>query len=296
METIWNRLERIMYQHKYTSRQLAEELGIGESTVSMWWKNKTIPRADDAVKIAKIFSTTVEFLITGEYEKGINEEQWALLGEYKTLDNRDKEIVRKLIAVMIGKAGKEHLEHMQKTPAYKEFLKKYPPDQPTGVYEPEPGYPQTSKKPEGFNNVISADYDIVGIPYMGDYASIAAGPPKEMLDDPGDYEVRYVSRKLLKGDPKNCFCLPIRGTSMTEAGISDGDVAVLRVAKKPEHGAIMLIQYDEDGRTTLKRIIIKQSRVFLRWEDGSEKEEELKEGYKVLGKLLLFLKPDQKKP
>jgi SOS-response transcriptional repressor LexA len=178
---------------------------------------------------------------------------------------------------------------MKNTPAYEEFLKENPVDQPNMAYDPAPPYVAATPETEGFANVEAINYDMVGIPYLGDYAATAAGELREMLDDPGGREIRYLPKDKLKADPKNCFCIPVCGTSMTEAGVADGDEVVLGLAEEPENGAIMLVGYE--GQSTLKRIAIRKGKVFLQWEDGSGREDEINEdGYQVLGKLLLILK------
>jgi transcriptional regulator with XRE-family HTH domain len=100
MIEMWTRIEQIMFENKYTFRKLADEIGVGESTVSMWRTNGTIPRADDAVKIAKFLETTVEYLITGEYEGGLTQEQREMIQQYYVLDEREKQIVQDLINSM----------------------------------------------------------------------------------------------------------------------------------------------------------------------------------------------------
>jgi transcriptional regulator with XRE-family HTH domain len=100
MIEMWKRIEIIMFENKHTYRKLADEIGVGESTVSMWKTNGTIPRADDAVKIAKFLETTVEYLITGEYEGGLTPEQRKMIQRYYVLDERGKQTAQDLINSM----------------------------------------------------------------------------------------------------------------------------------------------------------------------------------------------------
>jgi SOS-response transcriptional repressor LexA len=44
----------------------------------------------------------------------------------------------------------------------------------------------------------------------------------------------------------------IKGTSMTNAGINDGDYVIMRLAKGPSHGKVMLVRYGNES--TVKRI------------------------------------------
>jgi len=66
MDDIWSRIEQLMYQYKFFYKEIADTLNTNESTVSTWRKNRTVPRADDMVKIAKLLETSVEYLVTGE--------------------------------------------------------------------------------------------------------------------------------------------------------------------------------------------------------------------------------------
>ena len=165
-------------------------------------------------------------------------------------------------------------------------------DKPLLTKDPAPTYDST---PPETGLVISEDsigYDMVGVLYLGECAATAAGELREMLNNTGDYEVRYFPNKLIK-KPERCFCINVIGTSMTKAGIDDGDEVLLERTEEPENGAIMLVSYE--GESSLKRVIIKNGRVFLRWEDGSNKEDEIKkEGYEVLAKHLYTLKPVKK--
>jgi len=66
MDDVWSRIDQLMRRRKFFYRKIADALGINESTVSTWRKNRTIPRADDLVKIAKLLETSSEYLVTGE--------------------------------------------------------------------------------------------------------------------------------------------------------------------------------------------------------------------------------------
>jgi SOS-response transcriptional repressor LexA len=65
------------------------------------------------------------------------------------------------------------------------------------------------------------------------------------------------------------FSVKVRGNSMAEAGIHEGDYILLRKAEAPIHGAVMLVQCE--SWSTVKRIGIWEGRVFLCWEDGSRR-------------------------
>ncbi|MCX7024591.1 MAG: XRE family transcriptional regulator [Spirochaetes bacterium] len=63
----WQRVEDRRRAENTTYRWIAENVvKKSETTVSGWRSHGVLPRADDAVAIAKALRTTVEYLVTGE--------------------------------------------------------------------------------------------------------------------------------------------------------------------------------------------------------------------------------------
>lgn len=120
----------------------------------------------------------------------------------------------------------------------------------------------------------------VSVPYFG---LTAAGLPKDIVAYPN--QIIQFPISAIKGRHTNYFSLMVRGTSMTEAGIQDGDYILLRKTEAPENGAIMLVRHED--QSTVKRIRIKNGRVFLCWEDGSHRQIEADSSdYEVQGKFV----------
>lgn len=65
MTTFFSNLEICLKQKKMNCKELGELINIKSASIT-GWKNGSIPRADIACKIAKIFNVSVEWLITGE--------------------------------------------------------------------------------------------------------------------------------------------------------------------------------------------------------------------------------------
>jgi len=101
------------------------------------------------------------------------------------------------------------------------------------------------------------------IPYVWD---IAAGPPITQSDDPGE-TVSVPSRLIKKGE--RYYAASIRGGSMAEAGIRDGDMVLIRCVDVPEDGAIQVVRYKD--KSTLKRLHKTDKGWELHYEDGSGK-------------------------
>ena len=51
-----------------TQQDLANELGVGQSTVAMWETQKTLPRTDKLPALAKILGCTIDELLKKEEE------------------------------------------------------------------------------------------------------------------------------------------------------------------------------------------------------------------------------------
>src|SRR5438270_8775294 len=90
---------------------------------------------------------------------------------------------------------------------------------------------------------------VVRIPVVG---RIAAGLPIEAVEDPDEYVELPVGAV-----PGDCFALRVRGTSMIEDHIDDGDLVVVRPQPSVENGEIAVAIVNdttENGGATLKRL------------------------------------------
>jgi len=85
-----------------------------------------------------------------------------------------------------------------------------------------------------------------GLPLVG---RVAAGTPilaEENIED-------YVEVSPLAGGDRGDFVLEVRGDSMKDAGILDGDTVVVRSQKTAEDGEIVVAIVGEDSEATVKR-------------------------------------------
>ena len=85
---------------------------------------------------------------------------------------------------------------------------------------------------------------------------IPAGYPQEVGEGCGALDVD----KLLRVTPRS-FALRVRGQSMIEAGIQDGDVVVGEFKPTAQTGAIVVALID--GESTLKRLVIDEGQAML---------------------------------
>ena len=96
------------------------------------------------------------------------------------------------------------------------------------------------------------------IPVVG---RIAAGFPIEAIEDPSD-----VLELPVGSVPDDCYALRVRGTSMIDDHIDDGDLVVIRPQQSVDNGDIAVAIVDdatENGGATLKRFYLEGDMVRL---------------------------------
>ena len=67
---------------------------------------------------------------------------------------------------------------------------------------------------------------------------------------------------MVRGDAQDHYALEVSGDSMIDAGIIDGDIAIIRHDKAPENGSIVVALIDNE-ETTLKRLRRKGNSIAL---------------------------------
>lgn len=95
------------------------------------------------------------------------------------------------------------------------------------------------------------------------YGTIPAGLPAENLEQ-ADETVRIDPKAFRLRTAKGLYALHVRGDSMIDAQIADGDIALLR-DQQAEPGQIVAALID--GQSTLKRVVRENRRTFLRAEN-----------------------------
>jgi SOS-response transcriptional repressor LexA len=123
----------------------------------------------------------------------------------------------------------------------------------------------------------------VRIPYVED---IAAGPPIAQSEDQSGL-VSAPAWLIRKGS--RYYAATVRGTSMSEVGIRDGDRVLIRHTDAPVDGAIQVVRHQ--GKSTLKRLKeIEGVGWEMHYEDGSGKVVPLDSGdYEIQGEFAAVL-------
>jgi repressor LexA len=101
--------------------------------------------------------------------------------------------------------------------------------------------------------------NLVSVPVLG---SVAAGKPL-FADENLTGWIQVPAASLKKGQH---FALQVRGDSMKDAGIMDGDVVVVSHQDTAENGEIVVAMIDE--AVTLKRFFVEKNRVRLKSENA----------------------------
>jgi repressor LexA len=104
----------------------------------------------------------------------------------------------------------------------------------------------------------NAQHRVLRIPVIG---RIAAGAPIEAIEDPDEFVELPVDSV-----PSDCFALRVRGTSMIEDHIDDGDLVVIRPQPSVDNGDIAVAIVNDNtqnGGATLKRFYREGDRIRL---------------------------------
>ena len=97
------------------------------------------------------------------------------------------------------------------------------------------------------------------------YGHIPAGTPQEFQISEAEGSTVF-DEAMLGFTPKDgCFLLKVRGDSMQDAGILNGDLVVIEPAPSPRAGQIVAALID--GESTLKRLVFVRGKWFLKAEN-----------------------------
>ena len=117
---------------------------------------------------------------------------------------------------------------------------------------------------EGLGELASA-IDLVRVPLLG---RIAAGEPLLVFPDSYDSETDMieVTRDLVPED-EGIYALKVKGTSMIDALINDGDIVIMRHTETAKNGDMVAAWLKDREETTLKRFYHEGDRIRLQPEN-----------------------------
>lgn len=105
---------------------------------------------------------------------------------------------------------------------------------------------------------------LVQIPLLG---AIAAGEPIPVPE--GEFaqvelEQIALTRDMVGGQPEDVYALQVRGHSMIDALINDGDLVIMRHQQEAENGDMVAAWLKDEKATTLKRFYWEKDRTRIR--------------------------------
>jgi len=103
------------------------------------------------------------------------------------------------------------------------------------------------------------EQETIAIPYLG---YIVASEPIAVEALAGD-ETLELNRALFGRNISNLYALTVRGDSMIDALIHQGDTVILRHQEHVENGEMAAVWVDDPGETTLKKVYYEGSQVRL---------------------------------
>jgi len=118
---------------------------------------------------------------------------------------------------------------------------------------------------QGTGVLVQPALSVLRVPMVG---QIVASEPVQVPDDVGYYygedDMIEVTPALLQGtDPAEVYALRVKGDSMIDAMIADGDVVLFRKQTTANNGEMVAVWLDERGETTLKRFYDEGTRIRL---------------------------------
>ncbi|MBR2937803.1 MAG: helix-turn-helix transcriptional regulator [Oscillospiraceae bacterium] len=101
MESLFDRIQSLCEEKGIRPGRLCNELGISRSLMTdlKMGRKKTV-NAETAQKIAGFFGVSVGYLLGQETDELLEQVDVAFYGEYKELDEEDKETVRDMVRLM----------------------------------------------------------------------------------------------------------------------------------------------------------------------------------------------------
>ena len=119
------------------------------------------------------------------------------------------------------------------------------------------------RDPEVFRSIQLVEKDIVAVPLLG---TVAAGQPIPVPDSNSWTSTPEESLKLprdLVGGRDNIYALRVKGMSMIDALIADGDIVVMESAQNMEDGEMAAVWLKEEQEVTLKKLYREPGRLRL---------------------------------
>lgn len=251
------RLREVRKILKLSQEALAIETGSQRTTVAGYENGISLPRSEFLKLLSLKYGINPNWILTGQGDM-LNRE---IQPPKSRLDQELEEVISSQVTPRFTTIEERLARLEERLDRKGSFDGDY-----TG--EPEPEYEAEEQ---------------VKIPYV---ESIAAGPPIAQSEDQTGH-ISVPARYIKKG--RRYYAAAVRGASMSETGIRDGDMILIRCTDTPANGAIQVLRYQ--GKSTLKRLREVEGKGWeMHYEDGSGKVVPLDSGdYEVQGEFVAVL-------
>ncbi len=241
-----SRIRKIRDSKGLNIASFSRTLEIPRSTLVGWEEGKAVA-ISVLPKLHERFGVNVDWFLTGEGEMFVRESDNAETKPPSVVDAIEDLIEKKIAKVEKFESLETRLKRLEDV-----ILAQYSPndgdDSSCEISEDEPEYGP-----------------LMEIPFVD---SIAAGPPIEQRDFPGE-KIR-VPATLIKSDISKYYAARVIGGSMSEAGIPDGSIVLIRHTDIPRENRIQLVR--RARVSTLKRVCRDGDGNWeLRYEDGTNR-------------------------
>ena len=116
---------------------------------------------------------------------------------------------------------------------------------------------------ERVSEVAARMADVIQVPLLGRIAAGEPIPVPEADAPPFGYDNTVELTRDIVKDEKGIYALEVRGDSMIDALIHDGDIVLMRHQEKVENGQLAAVWLQDQEETTLKRFYLEGKRVRL---------------------------------
>jgi len=216
---------------KLSQEALAMETGSQRTTVAGYESGISLPRAEFLRELSIKYGINPNWILTGQGDM-LNEiiKKPPIIEELQKIIDQTVEPIEARVSQLEAFLKDADLAKQPAAKAESEVLS----DDEGSLYtfDPAPAY--------GVDDEEEYEY----IPYVHD---IAAGPPIDIDEDRSE-TVAAPARLLRKGG--QYYAATVRGGSMAEAGIRDGDLVLIRHTDAPRDGAVQVVRYRD--KSTLK--------------------------------------------
>jgi repressor LexA len=105
----------------------------------------------------------------------------------------------------------------------------------------------------------------IRVPMWGDIGASASPLPtvNDVFRAYDDEDAVVISRDMLKARADNLYALRVRGDSMIDAMVNDGDIVIMQPQYEARNGEMVAVYLRNDMSATLKRFYVEDDRVRL---------------------------------